>query len=166
MPTDFQLYYPDDSFHFFDKLVTQTASYYYVKIEDCESLGKRLASYQEFTGRVTYQWHRESGLRRFDIPHIILPRTNHLLSALQHIRKSIHFGIYLITGFDDGLHEPMALNEIQAHLDSYHAARKIVIFADARPQIPKEMMASFTEIKHRPLVDGTSPILQPVIDYI
>ncbi|MBT8448610.1 MAG: hypothetical protein KJO69_02915 [Gammaproteobacteria bacterium] len=166
MPSDFQLYYPDDSFHFFDKLVDQKSSFYYIKTRDCESLSKRLASYREYTGRVTYQWHQESGLRRFDIPHIVLPNTQNLLMALQHIRKSIHFGIYLITGFNDGLRQPIALNEIQAYLDSYHSARKLIIFADPQPQIPKEMHGFFTEIKHTPLIENTSPLLQPVIDYI
>ncbi len=166
MSNDFQLYYPDDSFHFFDKLVDQESAFYFIKMKDTESLGKRLASYQEFTGRVTYQWHEESGLRRFDIPHIILPKTQHLLSAMQHIRKSIHFGIYLVTGFGDGLQQAMALNEIQAYLDSYHAARKLIIFADPNPQIPKELSKTFKEIKHTPLIENSNPLLPPVIDYI
>ena len=166
MTSDYKLYYPDDSFHFFDQLVDQDASFYFIKTNEIEGLGKRLASYQEFTGRVTYRWHAESGLRRFDIPHIVLPKTQNLLSTLTHIRKSIHFGIYLVTGFNDALRQPLALNEIKAYLKSFHAARKLIIFADPNPQIPQELQADFTEIRHTPLIENSSPILQPVIDYI
>lgn len=166
MPTDFQIQYPDKIFHFFDRLVNQKASFYYVKTTELESLAKRLASYQEYTGRVTYQWHDGSGLRRFDIPHIILPKTQNFLQAIQHIRKNIHFGIYLVTGFNEALRQPGALNEFKAYLDSYHSARKLIIFADPKPDIPKELIASFTEIRHTPLTENTSPILQPIIDYI
>ena len=166
MPSDFQIQYPDESFHFFDRLVDQTASFYYIKTKELEDLATRLASYQEFTGRVTYQWHDGSGLKRFDIPHIVLPKTQNLLMALQHIRKSIHFGIYLVTGFNEALKHPGALNEFQAYLDSYHAARKLIIFADPNPQIPQEMRAGFVEIRHTPLVENTNSILRPVIDYI
>ena len=166
MPSDFQIQYPDKSFHFFDRLVDQSASFYYIQTLELESLGKRLASYQEFTGKVTYQWSQGTGLRRFDIPHIILPKTQDFLYALQHIRKSIHFGIYLVTGFNEALRQPAALNEIQAYLNSYHAARKLIIFADPNPDIPKEMLPNFSKIRHTPLIESTNPILQPVIDYI
>jgi len=162
MSKGFQLYYPDKSFHLFDRMVEQNQHFYYIQTTQAETLAQRLATYQEYTGRVTYQWHDESGLRRYDIPHIVIPRTQNLLNAISHISQNNHFGIHLFTGFGDALQKPMALNVLDAYLNTHHNDRKILIFADPNPSIPREMNGAFQELRDGSIMDNSPPPLQPL----
>jgi hypothetical protein len=136
---DISSIYPDDSGYIFDSMVESMDSLFLVKTADTERLAEQLSNYQYLTGRAAYRWHAHSGIKRFDLQHIILPNTQQLIDALYHISNSPHFGIFLFTGFDKMLFSPMTDNVIQHFLESARAQRKYIIFADPDPAIPSSM---------------------------
>lgn len=147
MPIDIPNFYPDDSGLLFDSMVEGMDTLFVIDTPNVDVLAKQLTTYHSFTGRVAYHWHAESGLKRFDLPHITLPRTNQLLDAIYHVANSQHFGIYLFTGFEDELQKPMALNLLNYFLRSSHVVRKFMIFAGNHPIIPTEMEDDFTALR-------------------
>ena len=135
--------YPDDSGLAFDNMIEGMDSLFIVKSENIRKLADQLATYHNFTGRVAYHWDDNSGIKRFDLQHIILPKTERLIDALYHIGNMPHFGIFLFTGFGNQLEAPMMKNVIEHFIESTAQHRKFILFADSNPKIPNDLKDKF-----------------------
>jgi hypothetical protein len=164
MHQDLPHFYPYESGHVFDQMVAGSDTLFALKTSHTQEFSHQLATYQDFTGRAAYHWHNNSGLKRFDLPHILLPRTNQLIDAIYHVANCQHFGIFLFTGFQDQLHRPMMLNVLDSFVRSSQVVKKFMIFADPTMQIPTELVDRFHALQFQPiksnkpnLVLGTMP---------
>ncbi|HET6546776.1 MAG TPA: hypothetical protein VFG55_08540 [Rhodanobacteraceae bacterium] len=55
------------------------------------------------SGQAIYLWQPETGVVSLRDSEVRVPGGRHLSDALQHVLHSIHFGIYLLTGFENQL---------------------------------------------------------------
>ncbi len=138
--------YPDDSGNVFDSMVEGMDSMFVIKTNNYQKLADQLSVYHSLTGRVAYHWNAGSGIKRFDLQHITIPKTQRLIDALYHVANTQHFGIFLFTGFNDGLQAPMILNVIDHFLESTKQHRKFLLFADSKPIIPVELREQFQDL--------------------
>lgn len=148
MADELTAFYPDDSWYLFDSIIEGMDSLYIADTTDIETLAKTLAAYHLMTGRAAYRWHKESGLRRLDLPHIHLPRTERMLDAIQYAANCQHFGIYLFSGFRDELQWPMALNLLDYFDRSSRLVRKFMILAGTNLAIPGDMVKRFNHLRY------------------
>ena len=151
MHQDLPHFYPYESGHVFDQMVDGSHTLFSLKTVHTKEFSHQLATYQDYSGRAAYEWYHGSGIRRYDLPHIILPRTNQLIDAIYHVANCQHFGIFLFTGFQDELYRPMVLNVLDSFERSSQVVKKFMIFADPSPQIPAEVAHKFRSIRFQPV---------------
>ena len=156
---DISSIYPDDSGNVFDSMVEGMDSIFVIKTKNVHKLADQLAVYHSLTGRVAYHWHDNSGIKRFDLQHITIPKTQRLIDAIYHIGNTQHFGIFLFSGFTDQLQSPMIANVVKHFLESTKQQRKYIIFADPHPLIPKDMAEHIQELT----IESTDSAKQPEI---
>ena len=156
---DISTIYPDESGDVFDSMIEGMDSLFVIKSNNVHKLADQLAIYHSLTGRVAYQWHDNSGIKRFDLQHITMPKTNQLIDALYHVGNTQHFGIYLFSGFGRQLNSPMIKNVLEHILRSTKVHRKYLLFADKSPQIPNDLADKFQTLT---LVDSESTTEPPV----
>ena len=142
-------FYPDKTFHLFDKILDQPGCLCKIETANPESLYQRLARYQDYTGKAFYFWKEGQGLYRADIPNIFAPNTGSLIRALHHISLSMHFGMYLFVDVGNALKSPIAVQMLEQLVRKQDNQNKLLIFAGGDMHIPEKLDSYFTTIRHK-----------------
>jgi hypothetical protein len=98
------------------------------------------------TGRASYVWTADHGLRRIAIEHIPIPNTRRPLDVLEHILSSHHFGIYLLNDFQAGLSDPKVCARLEQQMNNTASARKLVLLLGAQHKLPTRLAARVEHI--------------------
>lgn len=81
------------------------------------------------SGQSVYLWHPDTGIAALRESEMRVPGSRRLVDALRFIQQSIHFGIYLLTDFEEQIKPPnTALLRRMAHNQSGNE-RKLVFLA-------------------------------------
>jgi len=90
-------------------------------------------------GKAVYAWEQNMGLHRLEASHINIPKTQTPEMVLNYIKKSKHFGIYLLVDFQQNLYNYEILNTVEqiSHDSSY---KKIIIFINDYSSYPYKLM--------------------------
>ncbi len=91
------------------------------------------------TGRASYAWTSEHGLRRIAVEHIHIPGTQRPLDVLQYIQACHHFGIYLLCNFQTGLSDPKVCAELEQLLTDTGSVRKLVLLLGEHYKLPSRL---------------------------
>ena len=90
------------------------------------------------SGQSVYQWEPETGINSLRESEMRVPGSKRLSDALRFILQSMHFGIYLLTDFDEQVKPPnLALLRRVARIASGNE-RKLVFVAN-HLQFPEEI---------------------------
>lgn len=144
-----EISYPDNICYMFDKLIEHTNCLYKLNTSQSENIFKHLDQYQTYTGKASYFWKSGQGLYRIDLPNIYAPHTESLQSALEHISRSIHFGIYLFTDVGDALLSPRTMKILVDLADNNNQYQKVILFAGQDLKIPYFLDKKFTLAEHK-----------------
>lgn len=58
------------------------------------------------TGRSIYHWDEQEGLKSLKETEISVPGSRRLTEALRYVLQSMHYGVYVLTGFERQLRQP------------------------------------------------------------
>ncbi len=95
---------------FFESLLEAGHTVIALDVGDLDSTLLHLRSLSRSTGRSFYYWSENNGLHSMKDSEITVPGCNKLIDALRHISNSLHYGIYIFSGF----HDQLSHNTIQA----------------------------------------------------
>lgn len=98
------------------------------------------------TGRASYIWTAQDGLRRIAVEHILIPNTLRPLDVMEHILASNHFGIYLLHNFQAGLSDPKVCARLEQQITDTGSTRKLVLLLGTRHQLPTRLATRVTKI--------------------
>lgn len=100
------------------------------------------------TGRAVYRWSPGEGLYRLGVEHILIPRTARPADVLDYIASTIHFGVYLLPGFDEALeaHRPVELMRRIANAGD--RVRRLVILLGENPVVPSALQPFTVRVRH------------------
>jgi len=91
-------------------------------------------------GKAIYLWDNETGLRRMEASHIIIPNTKTPEMVLNHIKQSKLYGIYLLLGFSKELVK-QGLHSDLSQIAAGDKTNKIVIFIDSHFNFPHALIS-------------------------
>ena len=96
-------------------------------------------------GTSIYAWEPDSGLASLRESGLHVPGSKRMTDALRYVLQSMHFGIYLFTGFEDHLKPPDTV--LLRRISRIHTGneRKIV-FLGANLSVPEEIEGSLQRL--------------------
>lgn len=120
-------------------------------VETCEHdrIAEWLRKLFTKTGKASYIWTEEQGLKRIAIEHILIPNTKRPLDVMEHILSSNHFGIYLLRDFQAGLSDPKVCARLEKQITDTASIRKLVMLLGAHHKLPTRLV---TRTEHITLV--------------
>ncbi|HJT96815.1 MAG TPA: hypothetical protein VJ696_00730 [Rhodanobacteraceae bacterium] len=97
------------------------------------------------TGTSMYLWDPEGGISSLRESGLRVPGSKRLTDALRYVLQSMHFGIYLFTGFEDQLKTPDTV--LLRRISRIHTGneRKIV-FVGANLAVPEEIESALQRL--------------------
>jgi len=98
------------------------------------------------TGRASYVWTAQQGLRRIAIEHILIPNTQRPLDVLEHILASHHFGIYLLRNFQAALSDLKVCTLLERQMTDTGAARKLILLLGEHHKLPTRLATHVEQI--------------------
>jgi hypothetical protein len=101
------------------------------------------------TGQAIYAWHADQGLYRLGIEHIIIPRTKKPQHAIEYIRSSRHFGVYLLNHFDAELQDASLSERLLSILSADQSALRLIIILDETVELPRALWPVTIQVRHR-----------------
>ena len=100
------------------------------------------------SSKAIYHWQPESGMYRMDANHIMIPRTIDPEDVLKTINSMAHFGVSVLTGFDEYVKDRKIVNILKQISDSHRANPKMVILLGNKMDIPGDLRPSVAHIRH------------------
>lgn len=88
---------------FFESLLETGHTVIALDVSDLDSTLLHLRSLSRSTGRSFYYWSENNGLHSMKDSEITVPGCSKLIDALRHVANSLHYGIYIFSGFDKQL---------------------------------------------------------------
>lgn len=98
------------------------------------------------TGRASYVWTAEHGLRRIAIEHILIPGTQRPLEVLEYILASHHYGIYLLRDFHAALSDPQICARLEQQMADTGSVRKLVLLLGEHLKLPTRLATRMDQI--------------------
>ena len=100
------------------------------------------------SGRSIYQWTDNLGLKSMKESEINVPGSRRLAEALRYILQSMHYGVYIFTGFERQLRQPCInlLRQIARIRTGYD--RKVVLMGN-KIALPMKLSDVVTHIVHQ-----------------
>jgi hypothetical protein len=99
-------------------------------------------------GWALYNWSSLNGLYRTGMEHLFIPRTNTPEGALSYVRRSNHFGIYLLNDFCDYLENRAVVQSIEHISQREDGLKQLVVIIQTHARVPAQLKPHITKIKH------------------
>lgn len=112
------------------------------------------------SSKAIYHWQPESGMYRMDANHILIPRTIDAEDTLNTINSMAHFGIFVLTDFEQHLENRKVINILKSISSTHQTNPKMIILLGSEINIPGELRPTVAHIKHT--VRTASPSEQKV----
>lgn len=100
------------------------------------------------TSKAIYHWQPESGMYRMDANHIMIPRTINPDDVLTTIDSMAHFGVFILTGFNEHIKERRIVNLLREISSKHRANPKMVILLGSKLDIPGDLRPTVAHIRH------------------
>lgn len=131
-----------------DKLTEQRYPLVYFETLRSAHVTDMFKSLSLATSKAIYHWTPDSGLYRMDASHIMIPRSQSPRHLLELIYSTPHFGVYLLSDFDEALKEPGNVDLLKKIIAGYNDNPKMIIFMGSGINIPAELRPSVAHIRH------------------
>jgi hypothetical protein len=131
-----------------DKLTEQRYPLVYFETLRSAHVTDMFKSLSLATSKAIYHWTPDSGLYRMDASHIMIPRSQSPRHVLELIYSTLHFGVYLLSDFDEALKEPGNVDLLKKIIAGYNDNPKMIIFMGNGINIPAELRPSVAHIRH------------------
>ena len=102
--------------------------------------------YGRLTGKAVYHWAPEQGLKRLGIGHISIPKTERGGEALDYIRSTRHFGVYVLDQFAPEL-QVASSQETLRHIATDGGSQTVVVL-DPEPSVPESLDGLVIQARH------------------
>ena len=100
------------------------------------------------TSKAIYHWTPDNGLYRMDASHIMIPRSQNPRHLLELIHGTPHFGVYLLSNFEEALKEQRNIDLLKKIIAGYSDNPKMLILVGNEINIPAELRPSVAHIRH------------------
>jgi hypothetical protein len=131
-----------------DKLTEQRYPLVYFETLRSAHVTDMFKSLSLATSKAIYHWTPESGLYRMDASHIMIPRTQSPRHLLELIYGTPHFGVYLLSNFDEALKDQRNIDLLKKIIAGYENKPKMIIMLGSEMNIPGELRPSVAHIRH------------------
>jgi len=131
-----------------DKLTEQAYSLVYFETVRSAQVTDMFKSLSLASSKAIYHWTPDNGLYRMDASHILIPRSQHPRHLLELINGTPHFGVYLISNFDEALKEQQTVDLLKKIVAGYSKNPKMIILLGNEMNIPAELRPSVAHIRH------------------
>ena len=88
---------------FFESLLESESPVIALDVDELEDALLHLRSLSRSTGRSFYAWNETTGLCSMKDSEITVPGCSKFIDALRYISNSLHYGIYIFSGFENQL---------------------------------------------------------------
>ena len=97
------------------------------------------------TGTSMYLWDPDGGISSLRESGLRVPGTKRVSDALRYVLQSMHFGIYLFTGFEDQLKAPDTV--LLRRISRIHTGNeRRIVFLGARIDLPDEIESAVARL--------------------
>jgi len=100
------------------------------------------------SSKAIYHWQHDIGMYRMDANHIMIPRTVDPEDLLTTIHSMAHFGIFVLTGFEDAVKDRKVVNTLKKISAAHSANPKMIILLGSKIEIPGDLRPSVAHIRH------------------
>ena len=128
-----------DEMQSIEALIDSDARLALVETSDSDRIIEWLRKLFSTTGRASYVWTAEQGLRRIAAEHILIPGTQRPSEVLRYILASHHFGIYLLCDFQAALSDPEVVARLEQQMADINAVRKLVLLLGVHYKLPTRL---------------------------
>ncbi len=129
-----------------EALINSDARLAVVETADPDRIIEWLRKMFSKTGRASYVWTAQDGLKRIAIEHILIPNTRRPLDVMEHILASQHFGIYLLHNFQAGLSIPNVCARLEQQITDTGSVRKLVLLLGVQHKLPTRLATRVEKI--------------------
>ena len=131
-----------------DKLTEQAYSLVYFETLRSAQVTDMFKSLSFATSKAIYHWTQDNGLYRMDASHIMIPRSQSPRHLLELINATPHFGIYLLSNFEEALKDQQLVDLLKKIIARYSSNPKMIIFMGNEIDIPADLRPSVAHIRH------------------
>lgn len=100
------------------------------------------------SSKAIYHWQPETGMYRMDANHIMIPRTVDAEDVLNTINSMAHFGVFVLTGFDESIKDRKVINILKKISDAHKENPKMIILLGSKIDIPADLRPMVAHIRH------------------
>jgi hypothetical protein len=131
-----------------DKLTEQRYPLVYFDTLRSAHVTDKFKSLSLATTKAIYHWTPDNGLYRMDASHIMIPRTQSPRHLLELIYGTRHFGVYLLSNFEEALKEQRNIDLLKKIIAGYKDKPKMIILMGNEMDIPAELRPLVAHIRH------------------
>lgn len=131
-----------------DNLTEQAYSLVYFETLRSAQVTDMFKSLSLASSKAIYHWTPDNGLYRMDASHIMIPRSQSPRHLLELIHGTPHFGVYLLSNFEEALKEPQTVDLLKKIIAGYNSNPKMIIMMGNEMDIPAELRPSVAHIRH------------------
>jgi len=100
------------------------------------------------SSKAIYHWQPDTGMYRMDANHIMIPRTIDPEDVLTTINSMAHFGVFVLTSFDEHIQDRKIVNILKQVSNTHRANPKMIILLGSKLDIPGDLRPSVAHIRH------------------
>jgi len=100
------------------------------------------------SSKAIYHWQPDTGMYRMDANHIMIPRTIDPEDVLNTIESMAHFGIFVLTGFDEHVENRKIVSILKKVAESHNTKPKMIILLGSKINIPDDLRPVVAHIRH------------------
>ncbi|WP_126454726.1 hypothetical protein [Sulfuriflexus mobilis] len=131
-----------------DKLTEKAYSLVYFESVRSAHITDLFKSLSLASSKAIYHWTPDNGLYRMDASHIMIPRSQTPRHLLELIHGTPHFGVYLLSQFDEALKEQHNVDMLKKIIAGYNSNPKMIILLGNQMDIPADLRPSVAHIRH------------------
>ncbi len=106
------------------------------------------------TGKASYQWLPEQGLRRLTAEFIPIPETSRLSDALDYIHDRRQYGVFLLPELGKELKQPDIVKRIEAIATNETEPRRVLVLYGGNLHLPNRLRGLAVQISRAALTSG------------
>lgn len=100
------------------------------------------------SSKAIYHWQPETGMYRMDANHIMIPRTIDSEDVLNTINSMAHFGVFVLTGFNEHVQDRKVVSILKKISSTHRANPKMIILLGNNIDIPGDLRPTVAHIRH------------------
>ncbi len=100
------------------------------------------------SSKAIYHWQPDTGMYRMDANHIMIPRTIDAEDVLNTIDSMAHFGVFVLTGFNDHVKDRKVVSILKKVSSTHRANPKMIILLGNNIDIPGDLRPTVAHIRH------------------